>query len=703
MKNKRFLLIGISLAFLSFLLVFATAQKTDAQNQTVLKDAYPVGDNFSIIGTKTSLYYWNLQDSPQKIWSGASIKKVLRVPYGIFLLTSKGVVFTKDLSNFESRNTGFKYKVIKHYKNGKRTFSKEIQDLKDLEADPFNPAHLVSCSKDYIYYSFNRGKTWKALRNPTHSSGIKSVAIYSDPEPKILVGHAFRGLYYKNLNRKVRFRKLHNPLTRYSEEVSDIVVKKRGKTPLIYVSHNFTPKIFRLKPDAHKKWTQVMALKSKFAFIDSLFLKNGKLSFVSNKGLLEYSLSDSKLKLVHIKKLLQQFKEKTLEFAQSIYTVRDKKASYAYDNLWVLYNKKLKQYAQLANKKRGIYLQASVVRSKSRFKKTIRMMRDLDLNMITIDMKDDYGRLRFKPTSPLLKKMGSVRAPVNLKKFRAATKKHNIWLVARVVVFKDRHMYRYRNGRFAVKDKYTKQPWRGFLIRKNRKTGKTTTKIMHEHWVDPYSAEIWEYNIEIARDLLKQGFDEIQFDYIRFPTDGKNLYRAYYPFRNKGMDKESALISFLTYARENIAAPISIDIYGSNGYYRTSARTGQDVEILQKYVDAICPMYYPSHFAQSFMRYKPAKERTYRIYYFGSLRNYFIAKKNVIIRPWTQAFKINVSYDRRYYGPYYVKRQTDGIKDSINMGYTFWNSASRYSILLRTYFRKKSIGINKSKEETKID
>jgi hypothetical protein len=90
---------------------------------------------------------------------------------------------------------------------------------------------------------------------------------------------------------------------------------------------------------------------------------------------------------------------------------------------------------------------------------------------------------------------------------------------------------------------------------------------------------------------MPKGFDEIQFDYIRFPTDGINLGNARYRWRDSGMDMDSAIESFLKYTRSRITKPISIDIYGVNGWYRTGARTGQEVELLYKYVDVICPMY----------------------------------------------------------------------------------------------------------------
>lgn len=103
------------------------------------------------------------------------------------------------------------------------------------------------------------------------------------------------------------------------------------------------------------------------------------------------------------------------------------------------------------------------------------------------------------------------------------------------------------------------------------------------------------------------------------------------------------------------------------------------MELLAEYVDVICPMFYPSHFSQSFLAYAPAQERPYRIYYYGAYRNRVLARNRVVIRPWVQAFYLPVSYDRAYYGEDYVQRQVAGIRESIDEGYTYWNNSGRYS------------------------
>ena len=137
-------------------------------------------------------------------------------------------------------------------------------------------------------------------------------------------------------------------------------------------------------------------------------------------------------------------------------------------------------------------------------------------------------------------------------------------------------------------------------------------------------------------------------------------------------------MSFLAYARENIDAPIGIDVYGANGWYRSGSRTGQDVEMLANYVDVICPMFYPNHFENNFLAYNPEIERPYRIYFYGSYRNSVIARNEVLVRPWLQAFYLAVSYDKKYYNEDYVLRQVYGTRDSIDNGYMYWNNSGRY-------------------------
>jgi hypothetical protein len=327
--------------------------------------------------------------------------------------------------------------------------------------------------------------------------------------------------------------------------------------------------------------------------------------------------------------------------------------------------------------------------------------------MVVIDMKDDYGRLRFTPRDPAIAEKGRVFRPLDIDSFLKDMKGRGIYTTARIVVFKDPVLAAREGGRYAVWDSSTNKAWAGYYDQRRKKTtaeqraaeknSAVETEILpasdpefeilrtwyDERWVDPYSELVWDYVARIACELHQRGFDEIQFDYIRFPTDGINLGNARYRWRDPGMDMESAIVSFLRHIRSRLDAPLSIDIYGANGWYRTGARTGQEVELLSRYVDVICPMYYPSHFEQDFLAQVPEEQRPYRIYFLGTQRTARVGRGRIVVRPYVQAFYLNVSYDRRYYGPAYVRLQVEGIRDAGNPGLTYWNNSGRYEDIPR--------------------
>jgi len=398
----------------------------------------------------------------------------------------------------------------------------------------------------------------------------------------------------------------------------------------------------------------------------------------------------------------------------------------ALSELWLAHFVDRKPYRAAAEGRHGLYLQTGYAVNAASRAKYFKVMEERGLDSLVVDMKDDYGRLRFAPHDPLVRRMGKTSSPLDVEAFSAEAKARGIWLVARIPVFKDEVAYRYSKERYAAWDEKAKAPWRGYRTVKidppaapvanapapqvyapsappqpgakpapsvaqpsaqsapmaapppAPKAPTTERQPFEEYWVDPYCEDIWAYNVAIANEMIARGFDEIQFDYIRFPTDGDNIDDVSFRWRDPGMDKESALASFLRHARNNIAAPISIDIYGANGWYRSGVRTGQDVELLAKYSDVISPMLYPSHFEQGFLADPPAEERPYRIYRLGSLRNEHIARKRVIVRPYVQAFYLNVSYDKKYYDASYVRREVEGVRDSVNLGLTFWNNIGRY-------------------------
>jgi hypothetical protein len=347
--------------------------------------------------------------------------------------------------------------------------------------------------------------------------------------------------------------------------------------------------------------------------------------------------------------------------------------------------------------KEGLYLPVNHATDRSSLGPYMETIRSRNLNMVVVDMKDDYGRLRFTPRSPALNGWGRVFRPVDLEVFLRQMKDAGVYTVARIVVFKDPVVAEREGGRYAVWDSRNNRPWLGYYDTQRRAGSAppntaNRTEILpaqdpqmeilrtyyDEQWVDPYSEVYWEYIAALSEELCERGFDEIQYDYIRFPTDGVNLGNASYRWRSQGMDMESAILAVLRHVRNRVKAPISVDIYGANGWYRTGSRTGQEVELLMPYVDVICPMYYPSHFEQYFLAQNPPELRPYRIYYEGTMRTRVIARNKIVVRPWAQAFYLNISYDRQYYDLDYVRRQLEGVRTAGNGGLTYWNNSGRY-------------------------
>ncbi|GHV94370.1 hypothetical protein AGMMS50293_06900 [Spirochaetia bacterium] len=354
----------------------------------------------------------------------------------------------------------------------------------------------------------------------------------------------------------------------------------------------------------------------------------------------------------------------------------------------------------LAAGKEGLYLPVNHAMDSNSLKPYLDVISERGLDMIVIDMKDDYGRLRFTPRNSAISEKGRVFRPLDIDALLRNFKSRGIYTVARVVVFKDPELAAKDGGKYAVWDSKNNKPWVGYYDSRRKKSAiseedrqnalitflpaddpeyEIVRTFYDERWVDPYSEEVWEYTAAVAAELHGRGFDEIQFDYIRFPTDGANLGDARYRWQENSMDMESAMLSFLRHIRSRVNAPISIDIYGANGWYRTGARTGQEVELLAPWVDVICPMYYPSHFEQDFLAQDPPELRPYRIYFQGTQRTARIGRGQIIVRPYVQAFYLNVSYDRKYYDLEYVRREVEGVRDAGRPGFTYWNNSGRYA------------------------
>jgi len=201
-------------------------------------------------------------------------------------------------------------------------------------------------------------------------------------------------------------------------------------------------------------------------------------------------------------------------------------------------------------------------------------------------------------------------------------------------------------------------------------------------WVDPANPAVRDYNLSLARELAAAGVDEIQFDYVRFPTNG---WRGDWTgdLDETARRRREVITGFLAEAR-SVLAPlgvrISADLYGIMAWDRVEdlALTGQHVPSIAEHVDVICPMIYPSHFRPGFEgRARPGDDPAYFISE-GTRRFLALAGQQVEIRPWLQAFPYRVSH----FDDEYVRVQMEAARQAGSAGWCLWNPSCRYGVAL---------------------
>ena len=341
----------------------------------------------------------------------------------------------------------------------------------------------------------------------------------------------------------------------------------------------------------------------------------------------------------------------------------------------------------------GIYL-SSFMAQGADLERHLSFLQAHGLNSLVVDCKDDYGWITYDTALELPRQIGAVQRRFKLEELLSRAHARDIYVIARVVVFKDRQLYNFDGFKYAAWNAAANQPWRHLtrIIEEEPAPAPAVEAteqdapqpapqpryLQREYWVDPYNPTVWSYNVAVAEELQRRGVDEIQFDYIRFPSDG-NLSTIRYRHRREGMDMIDALESFLAMARQSIHIPISTDLYGYSTWHRMGNWIGQSTEMLADYVDVISPMYYPSHFPRDFMKNEPYLQRARRIYQEGTLRARAVVDGRSLIRPYVQAFLIGgelamgVAEYRQY-----LLNQVQGCLAAPSSGFTFWNASNRY-------------------------
>jgi hypothetical protein len=307
---------------------------------------------------------------------------------------------------------------------------------------------------------------------------------------------------------------------------------------------------------------------------------------------------------------------------------------------------------------KGIYLTAA---SASDIEPFLDLIERTEINAVVVDVKDVTGEVMYPSEVPLANEIGAARNILDLENLASELEERGVYTIARVATFEDAILPVQRPD-LAVTDSATGAPWQNNL-------GST--------WSDPHSREVWEYNVAVAKEAAEAGFDEVQFDYVRFPSDGP-METLSYPAEKPG--DEDTIASFLEYASEELeptGARVAADVFGlaaGDG----GAGVGQNIREMAPHLDVICPMVYPSHFPVGSYGLENPNAAPYEVIE-NAMADFEAdteaSNPDLEIRPWLQDF----DYGDPPYGPAEVEAQIQATYDSGATGWLLWNPSNEYT------------------------
>jgi hypothetical protein len=307
----------------------------------------------------------------------------------------------------------------------------------------------------------------------------------------------------------------------------------------------------------------------------------------------------------------------------------------------------------------------------------IELASSTEINAVVIDIKDFSGYVAYDTKLAEVEKYKAKR--IRIKDLGALVKKlhdQNIYAIARISVFQDPVLANARPD-LAVLSKSS-------LLSQSTSSYALWSDNWGLNWADPSAKEVWEYNALIAKDVLSYGFDELNFDYVRFPSDG-DLGDMVFPSWDQNIEKHLIIREFFKHLRQELPDTIiSIDLFGLATVGADDLGIGQIIEDGYEYFDYICPMVYPSHYASGFSGYETPSEHPYEVVersMKGALRKLNDFKRannrNVKLRPWLQDFTLTIPYDAEK-----VKLEIAALKDVLGQdfnGFMLWNSQNFYT------------------------
>ncbi|MBU1199231.1 MAG: putative glycoside hydrolase [Nanoarchaeota archaeon] len=315
---------------------------------------------------------------------------------------------------------------------------------------------------------------------------------------------------------------------------------------------------------------------------------------------------------------------------------------------------------------RGVFLYSWNTRNKDKLEELIDNMKQSNLNAVVVDIKSNAGEILYNTQNDLAKTIESKYSALgNLEKFIKKFHDENIYFIARHVVFNDPILAKKRPD-LAIHNQ-NGEVWKGEMAKS------------YVPWADPNSAEVQKYNLDILEEVCKAGIDEIQFDYIRFPAH-KNLV---YSHQEPDTSKIQVLQKFLNDAwliADKYDVKVGIDIFGFSIYNSGDLGIGHSFLDLLESIDVISPMLYPSHYTTGNFGFEKPQNHPYEVISSSVEKANKMAKeKNVVVRPWIQAFGWNTPT----YSIEYIMDEIQAVYDGGSTSFLVWNANNNYDMLFK--------------------
>lgn len=316
---------------------------------------------------------------------------------------------------------------------------------------------------------------------------------------------------------------------------------------------------------------------------------------------------------------------------------------------------------------KAVYMTSWVAGTSSIRERLITLIDTTEINSVVIDIKDATGKISYQIDNEPFKSLGSTENRIpNIKELIERLHDKDIYVIGRIAVFQDPYLI---------------QKWPEEAVKEKT----DPSKLWRDHkgigWFDAGSQKVWDYAIDLAEESYAVGFDEINFDYIRFPSDG-NMQNISYPL-SEGKSKPEVLESFFKYVDEKLHVGkrpmvISADLFGMTATNTDDLGIGQVLERAAPYFDYIAPMVYPSHFPNNWNGYANPAEKPYEVIKItmdkAGDRMEAMGEPRTKIRPWLQDFNMGATYTAEL-----VRAQIDATYDAGLTSWLMWDPRNNYT------------------------